>query len=261
MIKKRLSLLRDSLFLFIFEYLKSNRIETKMLKYSLLLLSITIMSISAQIMKPESFHGTVEMEVGYEYLAYLPDGYADTSKNFPLLIFLHGSGERGNDLEKVKVHGVPKHIEMGEKFPFIVIAPQCKPKQWWKGNELVALLDHLESKYRVDKSRIYVTGLSMGGFGTWSMALEAPNRIAAIIPVCGGGLPHRICEVGGVPVWAFHGDQDVVVPLSESQRMIDASKKCGIEAILTIYEGVNHNSWDATYANPEIYEWLLKHKR
>ncbi len=101
----------------------------------------------------------------------------------------------------------------------------------------------------------------MGGFGTWSMALEAPNRIAAIIPVCGGGLPHRICETGGVPVWAFHGDQDFVVPLSESERMIEASKKCGIEATLTIYKGVNHNSWDATYANPEIYEWLLKHKR
>jgi predicted peptidase len=232
-----------------------------MLKYSLLFLLIVTTFVSAQIMKPEKFSGEISLDVGYDYLAYLPDGYDDTSKNFPLLIFLHGSGERGNDLEKVKIHGVPKHIEKGEKFPFIVIAPQCKPKQWWKGHELVALLDHIESKYRVDKSRIYVTGLSMGGFGTWSMALEAPNRIAAIIPVCGGGLPHRICEVGGVPVWAFHGDQDFVVPLSESVRMIEASKKCGIEAVLTIYEGVNHNSWDATYANPEIYEWLLKHKR
>ena len=231
-----------------------------MKKFTLLAILFLSGSIFPQIMKPQQISGKVEIKVSYDYLEYLPDGYAESDKVFPLLIFLHGSGERGNNLELVKKHGVPKHIEKGEKFPFIVIAPQCKPDEWWRGPDLLALLDLLESKYRIDKSRIYVTGLSMGGYGTWAMALEAPKRIAAIIPVCGGGLPHRVCEVGGVPTWAFHGDKDDVVPLSESEKMINATKKCGVEAILTIYEGGNHNAWDATYSNPEIYQWLLNHK-
>ncbi|GJQ32713.1 MAG: hydrolase [Ignavibacteriaceae bacterium] len=231
------------------------------MKTILLFTLLMSISITAQIMKPQKFDGTLERKVSYDYLIYLPDGYETSKEEWPLLIFLHGSGERGDDLNKVKIHGVPKHIEKGEKFPFIVVAPQCKPKKWWRGEELVALLDHIEKEYRVDRSRIYVTGLSMGGYGTWSMALEAPERIAAIIPVCGGGLPHRICEAGGVPTWAFHGDKDDVVPISESIKMIEATKRCGIEAILTTYEGGHHNAWDATYSNPEIYKWLLQHKK
>lgn len=230
----------------------------KILLLTTLLLTITV---TAQIMKPQKFEGKIEKSVSYDYLLYLPDGYETSKDDWPLLIFLHGSGERGDDLNKVKIHGVPKHIEKGEKFPFIVVAPQCKQGKWWRGEELVALLNHIEATCRVDRSRIYITGLSMGGYGTWSMALEAADRIAAIIPVCGGGLPHRVCESGGVPTWAFHGDKDDVVPVSESIRMIEATKRCGVEAELTIYKGGNHNAWDETYANPEIYKWLLQHKK
>lgn len=243
------------------EYFTTNIESLDMKKLALLTIVFFSTAVFPQIMKPQQFSGKVEIPVSFSYLEYLPDGYTTSDNAFPLLIFLHGSGERGDSLDLVKIHGVPKQIEKGDKFPFIVIAPQCKKDEWWRGPELVALLNHLETKYRVDKSRIYVTGMSMGGYGTWAMALEAPQRIAAIVPVCGGGLPHRICEVGGVPTWAFHGDKDNVVPITESEKMINATKKCGVEAKLTVYEGGNHNAWDATYSNPEVYKWLLEHRR
>ncbi|MEX1028252.1 MAG: prolyl oligopeptidase family serine peptidase [Candidatus Paceibacterota bacterium] len=200
----------------------------------------------------------VKVEMGY--LLYLPKDYEE-QESWPLLLFLHGSGERGDDLELVKVHGPPKLIAEGKDFPFIVVSPQCPKERRWEPIELVALLDDISKKYKVDADRIYVTGLSMGGFGTWQLASFAPNRIAAIAPICGGGEKYWVKQFAQLPVWAFHGAKDTGVPLERSQMMVDELKKNGGNPKLTIYPEAGHDSWTETYDNPELYTWLLEQKR
>ena len=158
------------------------------------------------------------------YLLYLPEGYLqDTLKKWPLLLFLHGSGERGNDLEKVKTHGPPKLIEQGKKFPFIVVSPQATSQEHgWSTADLYALLQNCKQQYRVDADRVYLTGLSMGGFGTWSLAIEHPEEFAAIVPICGGGDTTDVWKLRNTAVWCFHGAKDKNVPLAFSQKMIGA---------------------------------------
>ncbi len=199
-------------------------------------------------------------KVDLNYLLYLPENY-DSHDKWPLMLFLHGSGERGTDIEKVKVHGPPKLIEQGKDFPFIVVSPQCPDNQWWEISDLDVLLNEITENYNVDTDRIYVTGLSMGGFGTWDLAIKYPNRFAAIAPVCGGGNSHLVEILKDVPVWVFHGGKDPVVPVSYAQEMVDALKKAGGNVKLTIYPDAGHDSWTETYNNPELYEWFLKQKR
>lgn len=195
-----------------------------------------------------------------QYLIYLPDEY-DEKESWPLLVFLHGAGERGDNLQKVKIHGPPKLIDGGKKFPFIVASPQCPAEEWWQSQQLSALVDDLVEKYKVDEDRIYITGLSMGGFGTWGLASYEPHRYAAIAPICGGGEAYRTRRFPHLPVWAFHGAKDFVVPLERSQMMIDALKKHGGKPKFTVYPEAEHDSWTETYENPELYEWLLSQKR
>ncbi len=226
----------------------------------------------AEDKKPNQEGKTLEalVPVKLNYLLYLPENY-DQQENWPVLLFLHGSGERGNDLEKVKVHGPPKLIEQGREFPFIVISPQCPEGYWWEPIELVALLDEIERKYKADKKRVYVTGLSMGGFGTWRLAAYAPERIAAIAPICGGGEPYWARRIGPIPVWAFHGAKDTGVPPERSLVMIDALKKVKANPRfkaannptpkITIYPEAKHDSWTETYNNPELYKWFLQQKK
>ena len=202
----------------------------------------------------------VQVKVQMDYLLYLPQDY-DKQEKFPLMLFLHGSGERGTDLQKVKVHGPPKLIAAGKQFPMIVVSPQCAEGMWWEPIELMALLDDLERKYKVDADRIYVTGLSMGGFGSWRLAAYAPHRVAAIAPICGGGEIYWAKSFAQLPVWAFHGAKDSGVPVDRSQAMIDAMKKNGGTPKLTIYPDAEHDSWTETYNNPELYEWLLAQRR
>lgn len=201
-----------------------------------------------------------QVAVQLDYLLYLPKDY-DTRESWPLLLFLHGAGERGNDLELVKNHGPPKLIATGKEFPFIVVSPQCQKNRRWEPIELVALLDDLDGKYKVDADRIYVTGLSMGGSGTWRLAAYTPGRLAAIAPICGGGEKFLARQFAHLPVWAFHGAKDTVVPLERSQLMIDELKKRGGNPKLTIYPDAAHDSWTETYDNPNLYEWLLKQSR
>lgn len=200
------------------------------------------------------------VKVQMNYLLYLPDDY-DQKDSWPLLLFLHGSGERGDDLELVKKHGPPKLIDEGHQFPFIVVSPQCPKDRRWEPIELAALLDHLQEKLDVDTDRIYVTGLSMGGFGTWELASFMPDRLAAIAPICGGGEKYWVRQFVHLPVWAFHGAKDTGVPLERSQIMIDELKKTGGSPKLTIYPEAGHDSWTETYNNPELYKWLLAQKR
>lgn len=201
-----------------------------------------------------------QVTVRLNYLLYLPADY-EQQESWPLLLFLHGSGERGDDLETVKKHGPPKLVESGKEFPFIVVSPQCRSDVWWQPMELIALLDEIIETHNVDEDRIYVTGLSMGGFGTWSLAAYAPHRLAAIAPICGGGETYWTRQMSDLPTWAFHGAQDKGVPLERSQAMIDAMKERGAEPKLTIYPEAGHDCWTATYENAELYQWLLAQKR
>lgn len=198
-----------------------------------------------------------------EYLLYLPSGYEDSDKDWPLLVFLHGLGERGPDINKVKMHGPPKLIEQGQQFPFIVVSPQCPEGSWWtyETDKILALIDEITETYRVDKSRVYLTGLSMGGFGTWAVAAVNPDRFAAIAPVCGGGYPFLAANLKDVPVWAFHGRADSVVPVEKSKGMVDAVNQAGGHAKLTVYPNVGHDSWTETYNNEELYQWFSSHSK
>lgn len=205
-----------------------------------------------------NFEKEIKVTLSANYLLYLPNNYNENEELFPLVLFLHGSGERGNDLEKVKVHGLPKLIDQGKDFPFIVLSPQCPDKIFWNTDVLAALLDKIENEYRVDKNRIYVTGLSMGGHGTWSLALEQPNRFAAIAPVCGWADTSEAKTIAHIPAWVFHGAKDVVVPVKASEDMVTALKNYGAEVKLTIYPEANHDSWTETYNNDELYKWFLE---
>lgn len=194
------------------------------------------------------------------YLLYLPDNY-DNTENFPLVLFLHGSGERGDDIEKVKTHGPPKLISHGEKFNFILVSPQCPENKRWDADQLSLLLDEIEKKYKVDKNRIYVTGLSMGGYGAWKIAQTYPDRFAAIIPVCGGGDFLNACVIKHLPIWVFHGSLDKVVSIQESERMVNALRRCNGNVKFTVYPEATHDSWTETYNNPAVYEWMLSQKK
>lgn len=196
------------------------------------------------------------------YLSWFPSAYnTHKDQQFPLLIFLHGSGERGTDLEKVKAWGPPSFVESRPDFPFIVISPQCPEGQWWKIEDLDLLLAQLLKKLRVDSDRVYLTGLSMGGYGTWEWAYTYPGRFAAIAPVCGGGEPIMAEELKLIPVWAFHGQDDPVVPVQGAIEMVEAVNKAGGDAKLTIYPGVGHDSWKNAYTEDGLYKWLLSHTR
>jgi predicted peptidase len=210
----------------------------------------------------QRFEGRVSRRVSYRYLLYLPKAYAaDTSRRWPLVLFLHGSGERGGDLAKVKVHGPPKQLDGRDDFPAIVVSPQCPEGERWNSDALAALLDDLGRRLRVDADRVTVTGLSMGGRGTWDLAMSYPERFAAIAPVCGGALPDRACRLKDVPVRAFHGAKDPVVPLAESETVVLAVKKCGGAADLVVYPEAGHDAWTETYGDPSLWDWLLSQRR
>ena len=212
----------------------------------------------------------VAKTVETQYLCYVPKGYDPKSgKRWPLMLFLHGAGERGTDVQKVAIHGPLSMVKKGKEFPFIIVGPQCQEGKLWSNEALLELLDDITKKYAVNTNRVYLTGLSMGGYGTWRLGLAHPERFAAIAPICGGG---SLIEVilGGrerpslkrLPVWAFHGAKDTVVPLEESERMVNALREIGAkEAKLTVYPDAGHDSWTETYNNPELYEWLLRHTR
>jgi predicted peptidase len=212
--------------------------------------------------QPKTFEGQVIKTVKLGYLLYLPPDYDEhAQQKWPLVMFLHGYGERGNDLELVKKHGLAKVLETKTDFPFIAVSPQCPGHSWWplEVDALNGLLDSMIEQYPVDTNRVYLTGLSMGGFGTWSFATLHPERFAAIAPICGGGVPPLASALKHVPVWAFHGAEDDVVPLAASQVMVDSVLEAGGNARLTVYPDVGHDSWTQTYDNPELYTWLLSH--
>jgi predicted peptidase len=198
------------------------------------------------------------------YLLHLPPGYGkDRSQRWPTILFLHEAGERGSDIDLVKQHGIAKVAEQDPDFPFIAISPQCPEGTWWSFEleALSALLTDFCANHPVDLDRLYLTGISMGGYGVWNLAVAEPDRFAAIAPICGGGDPDTVCAIKQVPVWAFHGAMDNVVLMRESRKMVDALRECGGSVRFTIYPNAGHDSWTRTYANPRLYEWFLSHSK
>lgn len=199
------------------------------------------------------------------YLLFLPKDYGKDERKWPVMLFLHGAGERGDDLKLVKVHGPPKIVEQRPDFPFIVVSPQCATNHWWPGDVqqhlLAELLDHVLTRFNADPQRVVVTGLSMGGFGSWTLTARHPNRFAAAVPICGGGDPDDAPKLKNLPFWVFHGAKDVGVPLKLSEDMVSAIQKVGGNAKLTVYPEAGHDSWTETYNNQAVYDWLLAQRR
>ncbi|MFA6541924.1 MAG: prolyl oligopeptidase family serine peptidase [Bacteroidota bacterium] len=211
---------------------------------------------------PQHFEKKIVTDVGYDLLVYTPKDFSDGNKRWPLIIFLHGSGERGNDVNKLKVHSLPKIVDTKDDFPFIVVSPQSHEGEQWHPEGLNAMLDEVIRQLPVDTNRIYLTGLSRGGLGVWKFAIAHPERFAAIAPVCGWGILEDVGNLKTMPTWVFHGAKDNVVSPTESEKMVEALKKSGnTEVKFTLYPDANHNAWDATYANQELYDWFLQHTR
>ncbi len=196
-------------------------------------------------------------------LLYLPAGFDRSgATRYPLLIFLHGSGESGEDLEKLKVYGPPRIVAAREDFPFIVASPQARNSiERFDPVVLEAMLDELLEQLPIDTDRVYLTGLSMGGMWTYGWASLRPDRFAAIAPVCGDWDAADACRLKHTPVWAFHGAKDNVVPIDGDRAMVEAIKACGGDARLTVYPDTGHDSWTAAYADPELFTWLLQQRR
>jgi len=200
----------------------------------------------------------------FPFVMYRPE---TITANLPLIVQLHGAGEVGNggtDLDKVEIHGLSHLLEAGEEYPCMFVFPQCPPESFWVAeiSNIHAFIQKLILSYQLDAKRIYLTGLSMGGYGTWYTALRYPEMFAAIAPICGGGMVWR-AGVLDMPVWAFHGSEDGVVYPSETMNMIHKIRMEGSnqsEVKMTIFDGVEHNSWVGAYT-PTLVEWLLSKKR
>lgn len=211
------------------------------------------------LLKTISWQGTT-----YRYLVYVPADYKPDHP-WPTILFLHGAGECGTDGLKPLGVGIGPHIMRdADRWPFLVIIPQ-KPQvsdTWAQYNDLLmAMLKQTEREYRVDTSRLYLTGLSQGGFGTWALAAKHPDLFAAAAPICGFGDPNMAPELAKIPLWVFHGAADPVVSPEKDQQTVDAVKAAGGDIQFTLYPGVGHDSWDNAYSDPALPLWFLQHQR
>jgi predicted peptidase len=198
------------------------------------------------------------------YRLLKPDDY-DPKKSYPLVVFLHGAGERGDNNTAQLVHGVAEFAKPAnrKKYPCFLIAPQCPARGMWvkTGQIVLDLIAAIQKEFSIDKKRIYLTGLSMGGYGTWDLLARRPDLFAAGIPICGGGDEKNAKKLAKIAIWAFHGDKDVAVKVERSRNMIEAIKKAGGSPKYTEYKGVGHNSWTRTYSDPKVMEWLFEQKK
>ena len=203
------------------------------------------------------------------YLLFLPKDYPNgQGKKWPLIFFLHGGDERGDNIELLKRHGIPKLVEYKLNFPFVTVSPQIPSRLTWTVYlpSLIELLDSVLNWLAIDRDRVYLTGLSMGGFAAWHLAAKYPHYFAAIAPICGGGLasegfPRRVRRLKDTPVWAFHGQFDDIVPPEESEKLVNELNSCGGNVKFTLYCSLGHDCWTRTYNNPALYHWFLSHRR
>lgn len=198
-----------------------------------------------------------------DYAIYYPKNYSE-DKKFPLLFHLHGAGSRGNDISIVANAAVGPfgEVNRGVDLPFIIVAPQCWGKTWFEcGETMLSLLDYMAGRPDVDRSRIYLTGISMGGYACFEVAMLRAELFAAAMPVCGGGMPWAAGYLKGLPMWVHHGAMDSVVDVNNSIAMVKALKRLGSEVRLTVYPDRDHDSWTPAFTNPEVYKWMLSHRR
>ena len=256
--------------------------------------------IDNQIIKKEYFSD--ELNTSRDYWFYIPKEYVEEGNDeFPLMIFLHGNGERGNDIEKVLIHGPLKEIQNGRDFPFFIIAPQMpdfpegfkyvgSPYSWKEKSrqpmkrettdwdirwdefyppygwdkisaDLIKLINDAKDNYPIDERRIYITGLSYGGYGTWFMLINYPEIWAAGVPVCGAGNPKNVYKIGEIPVWLFHGGKDRVILPEWSLETADSLEASSGNIRVTVHEDLGHNCWERVYEGKDIYYWLLSHSK
>ena len=198
----------------------------------------------------------------FYYVEYLPKDY-DPAKEYPLVLFLHGAGERVQDPHQAMFHGYMKYVrEQGKEYPFIFIAPQCIGNAYWGSytESLSAFLDYILETYAVDRKRVYLTGLSMGGTGTWMFAMARPNTFAAIMPVCGSGIYWNVANLLKTPIYMVHGDCDTCVPISNSVEMLTSINSRGGNAKLKICYGVGHDAWNYAYTDDDLLDWMLSQR-
>lgn len=225
---------------------------------------------------------TVDVDdISYRYQVFVPSQWTPDRK-WPVIFFLHGAGERGDDGVRQTDEGLPEILRDQPDFPAVVVMPQCRRRTWWGDPAMeaqaFAALEASMDEFSGDPKRLYLTGLSLGGYGTWAFGYKYPKKFAALVPVCGGVMSRRRIRVpdwhprarapadpytetargiGNVPVWAFHGDQDGTVPVEESRKLTAAIERAGGNVRYTEYPGVSHNSWDRAYAEDELIPWLL----
>jgi predicted peptidase len=219
-------------------------------------------------MRSDVFQKTITkvIDVNLSYLLKLPAGYEKGTGEVPLVLFLHGAGERGTDPELVKKIGLPEVVDKGD-FPFILLAPQCPISTAGRANWIMeldgvsALLKEVIETHRVDLKRIYLTGMSMGAYGAFELASRMPDLFAALAPICGGGCPEKAERLKEIPTWIFHGERDDVIPIRESLDMVNAIKTAGGNVMFTSYPEAGHDSWTPAYNDPEFFSWLLKQSK
>lgn len=212
----------------------------------------------------QSMH-TLPTSDGGEIAYLLARPEAEPDKKMPLMLFLHGRGESHGPLSLVAKWGPPMIVARGDELPYLLVSPQCPSEDQWRSDtqqgRLIDLLNHILDEYPVDTDRVYLTGLSMGGYGSWRLAADHPERFAAVVPVCGGGEPEKAANLVDIPIWVFHGDQDRAVPFQRSVEMVEAIRgKGGQKVRFTTLENFGHNSWSATYATPELYQWISRQR-
>ena len=196
----------------------------------------------------------------------VPSSFNRGTDTLPMIVFLHGAGERGSDIESVRVHGIPKLFGSDENYrglSVITLSPQCPGGMVWNHLvfELKELIDRVSADYNADPRRISITGISMGGFGTWEMGMTFPGYFSALAPICGGGLSWRAPVLRDTPIRAYHGDADSVVPVMYSKEMIRVIENAGGRPSLTIYPGVGHDCWTLAYETTDLIEWLVSQRK
>lgn len=227
-----------------------------------LLACLGIFACAAQPNLIEDQLETVNRELLHYYL-YYPEQYGSTTEDYPLLLFLHGGGEAGSQLSDLQISGPPKMIVDGKQFPFLILAPVNPHKRkFWNQNALMQLLDSVVKNNRVDEQRIYLSGLSRGGTAAWELAVQYPEKFAAMAVVCGmTPLPYADWIDKQLSIWVFHGQDDPVIPVAESENMVRKLTEMGYKVKFTKYPGVGHEAWTKAYQNEELYNWFVQQKR
>ncbi|MCM4167284.1 2-succinyl-6-hydroxy-2,4-cyclohexadiene-1-carboxylate synthase [Arenibacter antarcticus] len=228
--------------------------------------SLFVLTGCASQSSPELTNSKMEVTTTetLKYYLYYPENYKSSGdEKFPLLLFLHGGGESGGSLDAVKRNGPPKLLTGGKKFPFLILAPQNpNEKMWWNTRAVNQLLETVIAENKVDPNRIYLTGLSRGGGAAWEMAVQYPDKFAALAVVCGmAPLPYASWINKKLPIWVFHGDQDNSIPISESVNMVAKLREMGYRVQFTIYKGVGHNAWEKAYENETLYDWFMEQEK